>query len=136
MSDAEFRPYRTILALVDGVAGYHDVHSYPAASRLPRAGTEPGHLFPAVEAAVDACCAGSGADWTSTATPVETIRPEPDVTLPAPGATPEPRVSPEKPMRRAPGGPASGGRPPSAAGVGQASPPAGGATGAGGIGDG
>jgi hypothetical protein len=98
MSDAEFRPYRTILALVDGVAGYHDVHSYPAASRLPRAGTEPGHLFPAVEAAVDACCAGSGADWTSTATPVETIRPEPDVTLPAPGATPEPRVSPEKPM--------------------------------------
>src|SRR4051794_13964689 len=30
-----WRPYQTTLGLADGVAGYHDVRSYPAAQRLP-----------------------------------------------------------------------------------------------------
>jgi MFS superfamily sulfate permease-like transporter len=30
-----WRPYQTTLGLVDGVAGYHDVHSYPDARQLP-----------------------------------------------------------------------------------------------------
>jgi high affinity sulfate transporter 1 len=30
-----WRPYETTLGLVDGLAGYHDVRSYPAARRLP-----------------------------------------------------------------------------------------------------
>ncbi|MGK5113924.1 MULTISPECIES: SulP family inorganic anion transporter [unclassified Geodermatophilus] len=30
-----WRPYQTTLGLVDGVAGYHDVRSYPQARRLP-----------------------------------------------------------------------------------------------------
>src|SRR5688500_4278420 len=30
-----WRPYETTLGLVDGLAGYHDVHSYPAARLLP-----------------------------------------------------------------------------------------------------
>jgi high affinity sulfate transporter 1 len=30
-----WQPYETVLGLVDGLAGYHDVHSYPAARRLP-----------------------------------------------------------------------------------------------------
>jgi high affinity sulfate transporter 1 len=30
-----WRPYQTTLGLADGVAGYHDVHSYPGAQQLP-----------------------------------------------------------------------------------------------------
>src|SRR3954447_3484229 len=33
-----WRPYSTTLGLADGVAGYHDVRSYPAAHPLPRPG--------------------------------------------------------------------------------------------------